>query len=75
MYFMVIVLFLLVFPLASVAIEAVRFHENLTNLVLSGRWWAFWTVGVRLFFRRHSSFGKPDDSAKVTAAIARALLL
>jgi hypothetical protein len=49
MYFIIVVLFLLVCPLASAAIEAFRFHENLTSLVLIGRWWTFWAVGVRLF--------------------------
>jgi hypothetical protein len=48
MYLIIVILFLLVCPLASAAIEAFRFHENLTSLVLIGRWWTFWAVGVRL---------------------------
>jgi hypothetical protein len=49
MYLIIVVLFLLVCPLASAAIEAFRFHENLTSLALIGRWWTFWAVGIRLF--------------------------
>jgi hypothetical protein len=49
MYFIIVILFLLVCPLASVAIEAFRFHESVTSLALIGRWWTFWAVGVRLF--------------------------
>jgi uncharacterized protein DUF6790 len=49
MYFIVVILFLLVCPSVSVAIEAFRFHESLTSLALIGRWWTFWAVGVRLF--------------------------
>jgi hypothetical protein len=49
MYFIIVILFLFVCPLASIAIEAFRFHESATSLVLIGRWWTFWAVGVRLF--------------------------
>src|SRR5579862_4102226 len=49
MYFVVVVLFLLVCPAASVAIDAMRSHEALVNAVLIGRWWVFWAVGIRLF--------------------------
>ena len=49
MYFIIVVLLLFVFPSASVAVEGFRFHESLTSLVLIGRWWTFWAVGVRLF--------------------------
>ena len=49
MYFIIVILFLFICPLASVAIEAFRSHETLTSLVLIGRWWTFWAVGVRLF--------------------------
>ena len=74
MYFIIVILFLLVCPLASVAIEAFRFHETLTSLVLIGRWWTFWAVGVRLFlagirqviqprFTAEEIFGIHDPSA------------
>ena len=74
MYFMIVVLFLFVCPLASAAIEAFRFHEALTNIALIGRWWTFWAVGVRLFiagirqvvqprFTAEEIFGIRDASA------------
>ena len=49
MYFASVVLFLLVCPVASVAIEAGRLHESFASVALIGRWWTFWAVGVRLF--------------------------
>jgi hypothetical protein len=49
MYFVIVVLFLFVCPLASAAIEAFRLHQTLANVTLIGRWWTFWAVGVRLF--------------------------
>jgi hypothetical protein len=48
-YLLTVILFLLVCPSASVAIEALRSHQNLTSLALIGKWWVFWSVGVRLF--------------------------
>ncbi len=49
MYFVVVVLFLLVCPAVSVAVEAMRSHQPLVNTALIGRWWVFWVVGIRLF--------------------------
>jgi hypothetical protein len=74
MYFIIVVLFLIVCPLASAAIEAFRFHETLANLTLMGRWWTFWAVGGRLFtagirqviqprFTAEEIFGLRDTSA------------
>jgi hypothetical protein len=48
MYFVMVILLLLVFPLASVAIEAVRSGPNVGYLLLVGKWFVFWAVGVRL---------------------------
>jgi hypothetical protein len=74
MYFILVILFLLICPLTSVAIEALRSHQTLTSLALVGRWWAFWAVGVRLFlagirqilqprFTAEEIFGIRDKSA------------
>ena|SRR5271155_822046 len=49
MYFAVVILLLLVFPVASVITEAV-FSPNAVNVILLiGKWFVFWGVGVRLF--------------------------
>jgi hypothetical protein len=49
MYFIAVVLFMFVCPLTSVVIEASRGHQPLWNMVIIGKWWVFWTVGIRLF--------------------------
>lgn len=49
MYFIAVLLFMFVCPLTSVAIEAWRGHQPLWNMDLIGKWWVFWTVGIRLF--------------------------
>jgi hypothetical protein len=48
MYFTIVALLLFICPFASVVIEAGRSHHAFTDLVLIGRWWTFWAVGVRL---------------------------
>lgn len=40
---------LLIFPLASIAAEAIRFGHSIIDLALIGKWFVFWAVGVRLF--------------------------
>lgn len=49
MYFIAVVLFMFVCPLTSAAIEAWRGDQSLWSMVLVGKWWVFWAVGIRLF--------------------------
>ena len=49
MYFAVIVLLMLVLPAASVIVEALRLGGAADIMVLVGKWFVFWAVGVRLF--------------------------
>ena len=49
MYFASVLLLLLIFPLVSIAIEAIRFGHSITDMSLIGAWFVFWAVGIRLF--------------------------
>jgi hypothetical protein len=49
MYFVLVILLLLIFPVASVATEAALSRHTLHIIFLMGRWFVFWAVGVRLF--------------------------
>jgi len=49
MYIASVILLLFVFPAASVGIEASLSGQTASILSLVGRWFVFWTVGVRLF--------------------------
>ena len=49
MYVATVLLLLLIFPLASVVIEAVRAGHTIADMLLIGKWYVFWAVGVRLF--------------------------
>lgn len=49
MYFASVILLMLVLPLASVAIDAVRPGSAVGDMHLIGKWFVFWAAGVRLF--------------------------
>jgi len=48
MYFASVLLLLLIFPLASIAVEAIRLGHSITDMSLIGEWFVFWAVGIRL---------------------------
>lgn len=48
MYFVVIALFMLILPLASIAAEYSWLHTSTDLVMLTGKWFAFWGVGMRL---------------------------
>lgn len=49
MYFAVVILLLLIFPAASVMVERAVSGHAPSILLLTGRWFVFWAVGIRLF--------------------------
>jgi hypothetical protein len=48
MYFVFVILLLLIFPVASITTEAALSH-TVSIIFLTGRWFVFWAVGIRLF--------------------------
>jgi hypothetical protein len=48
-YFASVVLLLLVFPAVSIGTEALRTGHPVASMLLIGKWYVFWAVGVRLF--------------------------
>jgi len=49
MYCAVVILLLLIFPVASVVTESALSHDAVNSMFLIGRWFVFWSVGIRLF--------------------------
>jgi hypothetical protein len=62
MYFVLLGLLLVVLPGAFVCSE-VFFHPSSSVPVLFsvGKWWTFWAVGVRLFYRLQTENSRPYD--------------
>jgi len=48
MYFIVIALFMLILPAACIAAEYYWLHTGADLVLLIGKWFAFWGVGMRL---------------------------
>ncbi len=48
MYFVVIALFMLILPVSCVAAEYAWLHTSTDLVALTGKWFAFWGVGMRL---------------------------
>ncbi len=49
MYFITVALLLLIFPVSSIAVEAIRSGHAVSMIGLIGKWFTFWAVGIRLF--------------------------
>jgi hypothetical protein len=64
MYLAVVVLLMLVLPIASIAIDVATTHGAL-SLALIGRWFVFWSVGVRLFLAGLRQIIQPQYTARV----------
>jgi hypothetical protein len=64
MYFALIVLLLFVFPVASVTFEAGLSQRAVSLMFLTGKWFVFWAVGVRLFIAGIRQVVQPRFTAK-----------
>ena len=64
MYFVLVILLLLIFPVASVTTEAALTRHTVSIIFLTGRWFVFWAVGVRLFLAGARQVIQPQFTAE-----------
>ena len=64
MYLVITTALMLVFPLASIAIESLALGVPLTTMLVL-KWFVFWSVGVRLFLAGIKQITQPQYTAKV----------
>ncbi len=64
MYVVTVVLLLLILPAASVVVEALRVGGTLDIMLLIGKWFVFWGVGVRLFIAGVRQVLQPQFTAE-----------
>jgi hypothetical protein len=64
MYFVVVILLLLIFPVASVTTEAALSGHTVSLMFLTGRWLVFWAVGIRLFIAGARQVIQPQFTAE-----------
>ena len=64
MYLAVIVLLMGVLPIASILVEFVLLHSGADLLFLIGKWFVFWSVGVRLLLAGLRQIANPEFTAE-----------
>jgi hypothetical protein len=69
MYLVAIILLMLVFPAASVAVEALGAAGTPDLMGLVGKWFTFWAVGARLFVAGLMQTLRPQFTAQSIFAI------
>jgi hypothetical protein len=63
MYMAIVVLLMLILPVGSIAIEQVWLHSTAPLLLLVGKWFVFWSVGVRLLLAGVRQLVQPEFTA------------
>jgi hypothetical protein len=69
MYYLVVAALMLVSPVASIVIDASLHFHGLPNLDLVGKWFVFWSVGVRLLLAGVRQIVQPGFTAKTLLGI------
>lgn len=64
LYLIAVFLLMLVFPLGSIGAEYAHFHGAVPLLPLMGKWFVFWSVGIRLFLAGVRQFFQPRFTAE-----------
>jgi len=59
MYFLSVLLLMLLFPAGSIYAEHSYLHSTVPLIVLVGKWFVFWSAGVRLFLAGLRQFFQP----------------
>lgn len=60
MYIAAVSLFMFILPIVSVVIDAFALKNPLPLIVIIGKWFVFWAVGVRLFTAGVRQIAKPN---------------
>lgn len=64
MYFIVVLLLMFLAPLGSIYAEHWHFHSAAPLLALTGKWFVFWSVGVRLLLAGLRQYFQPRFTAQ-----------
>ncbi len=59
MYLLIVLLLMLVLPIGSICVEHSYLHSAAPPMLLVGKWFVFWSAGVRLFLAGLRQFFQP----------------
>lgn len=60
MYLATVVLLMVVLPVGSIGVEHFFFHRSVPLMLLAGKWFVFWSAGVRLLLAGLSQLFRPQ---------------
>jgi hypothetical protein len=63
MYLLIVLLLMLVLPAGSIYVEHSYLHSTAPLMLLVGKWFVFWSAGVRLFLAGLRQFFQPRFTA------------
>jgi hypothetical protein len=64
MYFVVVLLLMFLAPLGSIYVEHWHFHSAASLIALAGKWFVFWSVGMRLLLAGLRQYFQPSFTAQ-----------
>jgi hypothetical protein len=64
MYFIIVLLLMFLAPLGSIYAEHWHFHSAASLIALTGTWFVFWSVGVRLLLAGLRQYFQPGFTAR-----------
>ncbi len=69
MYFAMVIASMLIFPMASIALEAFVQNHRVLDVAIVGKWFVFWAVGVRLFIAGLRQIVQPRYTAETILGV------
>lgn len=75
MYIVIVALFTVVGPVASIFVEASLLHDSTGLSLLIGKWFVFWAIGLRLFTAGLRQAVSPSFTAKILGINSKETLI
>jgi len=69
MYIGMLVVLILIFPMASIALEVFVHNHGVLDVAIVGKWFVFWAVGVRLFIAGIRQIVQPRYTAETILGV------
>jgi hypothetical protein len=69
MYIGMLVVLMLIFPVASIALEVYVHNHGVMNVAIVGKWFVFWAVGVRLLIAGLRQIVQPRYTAETILGV------
>lgn len=69
MYVAMLIGFMLIFPMASIALDGFIHNQGVLNFAIAGKWFVFWAVGVRLLIAGLRQIVQPRYTAETILGV------